>query len=209
MEEIDFDTWSRKEHYAFFMMNDLPFYNVSFNIQVNGLRSYCKSRGISLTNTLIYYTVKSLNAVDSFLYRNVGGKIVKYPSLHPSFSCLREGEELFRLITVDFDSDILRFDRMVKDEIRQSKKYFDASRLQGRSDFVFISSLPWLPFTAIDHTLSLKKEDAIPRVSWGKIVTAGDDSYIPFNIRVNHAFIDGIHVGKFYDELQRNMHSLG
>lgn len=202
MKEININTWERKEHFAFFSQNDLPFYNVNFNVDISGLRKYTKGNGLSLNNTLIYLTVKSLNRIPNFQYRIVNGKVVQYEQLHPSFACLRDNEELFRLITVEYCEDLARFDRLVRDAIQESKQYFDLSLLTGRSDFVFISTLPWIPFTGLDHTLSLKKEDAIPRVSWGKFSESEGKIVLPYNIRVNHIFVDGIHVGRFFQVFQ-------
>lgn len=202
MREIHLDTWERREHFAFFFRNDLPFYNVNFPVDITGLKNYTKEHGISLTNTLIYLTIKALNQIPNFLYRMVKGKVVQYDQLHPSFTCLRNNEELFRLITVEYCEDLVQFDTVIKNAIRESRAYFDLSLLAGRSDFVFISTLPWIPFTGIDHTLSLKKEDAIPRVSWGKFYTVEEKTFLPYNIQVNHIFVDGIHVGKFFQTLQ-------
>ena len=49
--------------------------------------------------------------------------------------------------------------------------------------------------------MSLKKEDCIPRISWGKFAQADEKVLLPFNIQVNHIFIDGVHVGQYYEKL--------
>ena len=67
---------------------------------------------------------------------------------------------------------------------------------------MFISPIPWITFTATDHTLSLRKEDAIPRVSWGKVYMSGENALLPYNVQVNHVFVDGIHVGRFFEALK-------
>ena len=208
MEEICMETWDRREHFEFFLRNDLPFYNVNFNADITGLREYAKGASVSLSAALIYLVTKSLNRVPNFLYRVLGGKVVRYERLHPQFTCLRGDEELFRLITVEFCDDLAEFDRSVKRAIEESDAYFNVGMLAHRSDFVFISSLPWIPFTGIDHTLSLNKEDAIPRVSWGRFFEQGGRTLLPCNIRVNHIFIDGLHVGRFYETFQEETRRL-
>jgi len=211
MEEIDIDQWDRKEHFNFFLRSDLPFYNVNFNVDVSGLRAFCKKEGLSVNSALIYTTVKALNRIGNFLYRLEAGKVVRYDRIDPSFTYIREGEELFRLITVDFNDDLAVFDHTVREAIAGSSAYFDVSKLRERSNFVFISALPWIPFTGVDHTQSLKKEDAIPRISWGKMHEKEGKTVLPYNIQVNHIFIDGLHVGKFYEclceELQKLLES--
>ena len=208
MKEITLDQWDRKEHFSFFLRSDLPFYNINFNVDVTGLSAFCKKAGVSVNTALIYTTVKALNRIENFLYRLEDGKVVRYDSIDPSFTYICKGEELFRLITVDFDDDLAVFDHTVKEAITGSTAYFDVSKLRERSNFVFISALPWIPFTGVDHTQSLNKEDAIPRISWGKMHELEGKTVLPYNIRVNHIFIDGLHVGKFYEYLSEELQNL-
>ncbi len=64
--------------------------------------------------------------------------------------------------------------------------------------------MPWLSFTAVDHTLSLRRDDGIPRVTWGKYFDAGP-TLLPFNIQVNHMFVDGLHVSRFFEQLDQEI----
>lgn len=207
-QEIAIDTWERKEHFNLFMQSDLPFYNVNFNVQVSGLKNKCKNKGLSVNNVLIYATIKALNKINNFLYRLENGKIIKYDKLDPSFACIRENESLFRMVTVNFIDDVQSFNNSAKKAVADSISYFDFSALKERTNLVFISPMPWLPFTGVDHTLSLKKDDSIPRISWGKIHNNGKEEILPYNIQVNHIFIDGIHVGQFYEYLNEEIQAI-
>jgi len=200
---IDLDTWPRREHFAFFRRSDLPFYNVNMRVKVTGLPEFARSQGLSLNHTLVFLTVQALNAIENFRYRLRGEEVVLHERIHPSFAHLREGEELFRMITVDCLDDLRAFDALCRQEIDASCAYFDMNKFAGRDDFVFISALPWLSFTGIDHTLSLRRDDAMPRVSWGKIEGENGCSWLPYNLQVNHLFVDGLHVGRFFTELDR------
>lgn len=204
-QEINIDTWERKEHFNLFLQCDLPFYNVNFNVQVEGFKKSCKGRGLSISNALTYITIKSLCRIENFLYRIENGKVVKYNTIDPSFACIRNGENLFRMVTVDFVDNLEQFDEIAKKAVADSSCYFDYSVLKDRTNFAFISPLPWLPFTGVDHTLALKKEDAIPRISWGKIHSNGGKTVLPYNIQVNHALVDGLHIGRFYEYLSQEI----
>jgi chloramphenicol O-acetyltransferase type A len=208
MEEIDINNWNRKEHFEFFSHTDLPFYNTCFNLEIGNFKNRVKELKISLNTALMYVTVKSLLKVENFLLRYENGKVIKYDSLTPSFAHIKDGEELFRFITVEYNKDIYSFSETVKEEINKSTKYFDFEEIKNRTNFVFISSLPWIPFTSIDHTLSLNKFDSIPRITWGKYENNGQKIILPYNIQVNHIFIDGLHIGKFYESLNEEIHSL-
>lgn len=202
MKEIDLNTWNRREHFGFFRRADLPFYNVTAPVAVTGLAQYARARGWSLNHLLVFLTVQAMNRIDNFRYRLRGERVVLHDRLHPSFAHLKPGEELFRMITLDCGDDPAHFDAHCKAAIQASQAYFDLSAFQGRDDFVFISALPWIGFTGVDHTLSLKKEDAIPRVSWGKLQAQDGQELLPYNVQVNHLFVDGLHVGRFFQTLE-------
>ena len=205
MKEIDLNNWNRKEHFEFFRRMDLPFYNINLNVDISGLREYAKSNSFSLNSLLIFLTIRSLNKIENFRYRLRAGSVVCHESLNPCFTHIKRGEDLFSLITVDFADNIVEFDNIVRKEIENTTKYFNLEKQYGRDDFVYISTLPWISFTGIDHTVNLKKDDAIPRITWGKYFESNGRVLLPFNIQVNHIFIDGIHVGLFFEELDRQI----
>lgn len=78
------------------------------------------------------------------------------------------------MITVDFVDDPIEFDAVVREAIEASTSHFDIGKPTGRDDFVFISPLPWISFIGVDHTMSLKRDDAMPGISWGRLSEALD-----------------------------------
>lgn len=206
MKEIDINSWDRSEHFNFFRRLDLPFYNVNFNLNITELKTNAKSKGISLNNALLYITMKSINKIENFKYRLLNDKVYLYEKINLSFAHLKNGEELFRMITLEFNDKLHDFNKQIIEAIENSSSYFNLDMLSKGSNFAFISSLPWISFTGIDHTLNLNKDDAIPRITWGKLFNQGDDTLLPYNIQVNHIFIDGLHVGKFFETLQQEVY---
>jgi chloramphenicol O-acetyltransferase type A len=207
-KEIDKETWNRKEHFDFFLNQDLPFYNITFQLDVSGLRPWVKSQGFSFTNTMIHLTTKTMMTIENFLYRYEDGKIYLYSHLDPSITYLKKGEELFRMINLKWMDELGDFDRNSKRLCEESREFLDFSGMDDRSNFVFISAIPWLPFTALDHTMKFDKDDSVPRVSWGKVESRDGKESMPYNMRVNHIFIDGLHLGQFYEHLMQNIQAL-
>lgn len=208
MKEIDVEKWDRKEHFMFFQKSDLPFYNTNFNIDITGLKETTKEAEVSFNTALIYITMKAMLKIENFKYRYENGRVIEYENFFPSFTHIKKGESLFRFITVEFTGSLKEFDAAVKQKITDSTKYIDTEELKNGTNFVFISSLPWIPFTGIDHTMSLNKYDTIPRVTWGKYFQNGDRVLLPYNIQVNHLFIDGLHVGMFYENMLSEIESM-
>lgn len=200
MKEIDLSTWPRREHFQVFRRADLPFYNINVNLDITGVRQVAKMRGVPFTRAMIHLVLRAANGIENFRYRLRGETVVLHDVLHPSFAHMKDGEELFRMIAVPFNEDLQSFSKACEAAIAASNCYFDPS-LAGRDDFIFLSPLPWISFTGTDHTLSLNRGDGIPRITWGKIFAAGDRELLPFNIQVNHMFVDGLHVGRFFQHL--------
>lgn len=208
MKEIDLTSWKRRTHFEFFRRSDLPFYNVNTSVDISGLKEFAKKNSLSLNTVLMFVTIRAFNAVENFRYRVHGESVVLHDALHPSFAHIRDGDDLFSLITLDFVDDLPAFDTAVRAAIENTSEYFNIEKLKTRDDFVFISPLPWFSFTGIDHTLSLKRDDGIPRISWGKFSECDGKRLLPFNIQVNHMFVDGIHVGWFFEQLAREVADL-
>jgi chloramphenicol O-acetyltransferase type A len=205
MREIDLETWARREHFAFFRGTDLPFYNVNVRVDVTGVPERARERSLSFTSVLLHLTMRALNAVENLRYRIRGDAVVLHDVVHPAFAYLKDGDDLFSLVVVEYCDDVVAFDRAVREAVRRSTAYFDLASLAGRDDLAFVSPMPWIPFTAVDHTLSLNKDDAIPRITWGKYVEHGGRTLLPFNIQVNHVFVDGLHAARFFEELDRGI----
>ncbi len=205
MKGIHMNEWDRREHFEFFSHSDLPFYNVTFNVDITGLAERARDARVPFTTMMIYLSMKALHRVRNFLYRLEDGMVLEYDRLDPWFTCIRDGEELFRFVTVEYVDDLAAFAGAVRSAIETSERYFDLGPLMKRSNFVFISPMPWISFTAIDHTMSLRKEDAMPRITWGRYYRSEGRTVLPYNIQVNHMFIDGIHVGRFHDALNEEI----
>ncbi len=88
------------------------------------------------------------------------------------------------------------------DQARKQKEYFALNDHVRRDDLIYITCLPWISFTHISHTISLNKDDSVPRISWGKYFTENNKVLLPFSVQVNHALVDGVHIGQYFFKLQ-------
>ena len=208
MQIIDIDNWSRKTHFQFFKNVAYPVYNICFDIDVTRLKEYTKDKNLSFNLALVHLSTSALSAIDNFKYRLRGEQVVLHDSLSPSFSDMEPGSDLFKMVTVDMEEDLLSFVQKAKDKSQNQTDYFIFEEFMDRDDFVFYSMIPWISFTSIDHTVNLKQGDAIPRVTWGKYYARELKLFLPYNIQVNHLFVDGIHLGMFKDALDQGIADL-
>lgn len=54
----------------------------------------------------------------------------------------------------------------------------------------------------ISHTNAGKKDNATPLFDWGKYYEKDGKIMMPVSVQAHHSFVDGIHIGKFVEELQ-------
>jgi chloramphenicol O-acetyltransferase type A len=204
MQYINIDNWKRKEHFDFFYRADYPQYNICMNIVVTRFLAFVKQRNLSFYYAMIYAVTKVANDCENFRYRIRDGKVVLHDTIHPSFTDITSGSEddLFKMVTVEMKDSLTAFVDAAKETSTGQKTFFPLDTFIGRDDFVYITSIPWISFTQLSHTISLNKDDAVPRISWGKYYHDGDNTLLPFSIQVHHALVDGVHVGKYVEQLQ-------
>lgn len=207
MKFIDIENWKRKEHFTFFNRMDYPQFNICMNLDISNFLAFTKKKKLSFYYSMIYVVTNVVNTIDDFKYRIRDGKVVMHDKIHPSFTDMNNdtNDDLFKLITVNLEDDIMDFEKSAKEASQNQTDYFGLDKLAGRDDLIYITCIPWISFTHISHTISLNKNDSVPRISWGKYYKDGEKVLLPFSVQVNHALIDGFHIGKYIEKLQNYM----
>lgn len=206
MEIIDLDHWDRKEHYAYFRSVDYPQFNVCANIDVTKFLGFVKKNSLPFYYAMIYAATTEANKITNFRYRIKNNTVTLYDRLHPSFTALNKDNDLFKYVTVDMVGTMSEFAISAQEKAQQQQGLFSAG--EERDDLLYMTCLPWISFTHISHTIKLDKDDAIPRISWGKYFSDGDKKLLPLSVQVNHALCDGVHIGQYINNLQRAIDNL-
>ncbi len=202
MEIINLDTWERTTHYKFFKRMDYPHYNICVNIDITNFLANTKEKKIPFYYAMIYAATYALNQVEEFRYRIRGEQVVLHNMIHPSFTDMSDGTDLFKMVTVYMEKSISDFTKKAKEKSDNQTDYFIIRDVEGRDDLTYITCIPWVSFTHLSHTISFNKDDSIPRLAWGKHFKEGDKILLPFSVQAHHSFVDGIHMGRYIDCLQ-------
>jgi len=210
MEYIDIQNWKRKKHFEFFYHMDYPQYNICMDVDVTSFLAYIRENKLSFYYSMIYAATDVINTVENFRYRIRDGKVVLHDKIHPSFTDMKadDSDDLFKMVTLDLTGTIREFSEEAKRTSENQNEYFDKANLTGRDDLIYITCIPWISFTHLSHTISLNRNDAVPRISWGKYYTNGNKVMLPFSVQVHHALVDGFHVGKYIEKLQAYLNVL-
>lgn len=96
--------------------------------------------------------------------------------------------------------DIKEYIDVATKTANEQKEYFTGPL---GNDVFQCSPMPWMVYTHISHTNSGKKDNATPLFDWGKYYEKDDKIVMPLSVQVHHSFVDGIHIGRFNDRLQK------
>lgn len=196
---IDKQTWKRKEVFDFFSSMSNPFYSVSFIQDVTPLYNYAKKHNISFYYAFIYVCTKAINKIEDFHYLLRDNAIHYVEERNPSFTDMRKGSELFHIVSVPLEEDILTFCSVAKKTSLSQTTFIDMSLEQDA--LIYYSCLPWIEMTAFTNERDLNPDDAVPRITWGKYKKHDNDIKLHLSLEVNHRFVDGYHIGLFHETL--------
>lgn len=198
---IDLKTWDRREHYALFSAQKFPFLGVTLRVDVTRLHRWCKENAVSFYYALSWHTIRAMEDVENFYYRIADGRPVRVERLIPSMTDLKPGSELFHIVTVEMEPDAAAFCRKAAQKSAAQSGLLDQTdeQLEG---LIYVSSLPWVDFTGVLNNRE-GPDDGTPQVIWGKYRREPDGRLtLPYSIDGNHRLMDGLHLGKFAENLQ-------
>lgn len=202
---IDISTWPRWTHCRVFREAVQPQYCITVEVDVTNFREKVRQNGWSFTLAFIYAVACCANEIEEFRYRFLGDDIVLYDSIDTSFSYISEGDDLFKFINAPLKPTIEDYIDNTTEIIAAQKEYFTGP---PKPDTYIFSALPWLNYTHVSHTETGQKDKANPMFDWGKYHERDNRIVMPFSVQVHHSFVDGIHVARLVDRLQRYLDEL-
>ncbi len=199
---IDEKNWKRAVHCQVFRNSVEPSYCITLELDISSFLTKVRETKYPFTMALIYVVSKCANEIEEFRYRFLDGQIVLYDRIDTAFTCLNEETELFKVVNVDMQDTLEEYVKVAVETAKNQKEYFTGPLSNNVFQF---SPIPWITYTHISHTNSGKKDNATPLFDWGKYFERDGKVLLPFSVQVHHSFVDGLHVGKLVDSLQRQL----
>ena len=206
MRKIDIDQWNRKETYLFYKDIDVPMYMMTFQLDVTHFYEEIKKRKLSFYLSFMHLVMGEMNKIENYRYRFLDGEPYLVDRIHPSYTDQIDDSDQFKIVTVDYDEDLVTFIHHAKEVSKKQGKTFIDLTQEVRQDLVYITTFPWASFMQVSHAHMIDNKDAIPRVAWGKFEQINQKYIMPFAIESHHAFVDGRHVGMLIQNLQNAIH---
>jgi len=203
-KELDLETWPRRTTYEFFKSYEDPFFNFTANVDVTRLYRFCKENGIAYSLTGLFYSQQTVNAIPEFCIRLIDGKFIQFDAIHATQTILNE-DETFSFCYFENKTDVFEFNAAGKAALEKYKalKTFDVE--SDRLDMIYYSVIPWVSFTSFKHATRIDKTQTVPRIVFGKIFDDGSVKKMPVSVEANHAMMDGLHVGKYFNMFQETI----
>ncbi|MEM6685844.1 MAG: CatA-like O-acetyltransferase [Bacteroidota bacterium] len=204
MQKLDIHTWNRKKHFAFFNTFQNPFFAVAAPMDVTNAYEFAKASDNSFFAVYLHDCMKAVNAVEAFHYRIENeNEVVVHDAIHASATILRP-DHTFGFSFIDYDADFEVFKKNVANEKERILHSNDLFPPKNTEDCIYCSALPWVNFTGHKEPFHGKKE-SVPKIAFSKMEIVDGKKIMTVSVTVNHALMDGYHVGQFTEQFQENL----
>lgn len=226
---IDLNNYPRIAHLEYFMSMECPQLQLTADVDVTALKAFCKREGCSFFLSFLHVAALSAESIpqlrqrihrlspeelempehagarrDGFLKGIEVREYAECPTSHTEAT----GDELYCYCSIRHHSPW-------KEYIAKAEELQKIARESGTLDeddeveaFFFPTCIPWVHYKNVVHPMT-DRFDSNPRISWGKF----EEDFrgrlmMPVSLAVHHGLVDGIHVGRFYENIQKNMELL-
>lgn len=200
-KQIDISTWKRREHFEVFRNFDEPLFGITVRVECSSAYKKAKEAGYSFSLYYLYLSMKAANEIDEFRYRIEDDIVYCYDSVGAGPTIFRK-DETYGCGYMPYNVDIAEFMKQATTEVERVKAERGLKFTYAGEDIIHYSTLPWADFTSVNHARILSRGRSIPKITFGKITRDGNKMWMPVDVHVNHALMDGFHVGKFIERFQ-------
>ena len=200
---IDMSTCPRRAHFAYFNAMPDPYVGVTVDVEIGPMLKVCRKEGWSFFLSFLYCAGQAANAVPELRQRIREGSIIEFDACDTSHTVLRD-DGTYSYCRLDCMKPFDQF-------LPEAKRRHEAAKAQVNLDdgedgigLLFLSCVPWLHYTGLRQPVPMPA-DSNPRITWGKYMTEHGRTTMPVTLLANHALVDGVHIGAFYDRLREEM----
>jgi len=205
-QQVDINTWDRKDHYQFFKQFDEPFFGVCVQVDVTKAYQRAKEHKCSFFLYYLYQSLAAANSVEAFRYRISGGEVWLFDQVHAS-PTINRPNGTFGFAYFDYHTHFERFRAAAQVEIDRVQNSTGLVPALSGENVIHYSSIPWINFTGLSHARAFSFPDSCPKISFGKMTEEGGKRHMPMSVHVHHALMDGFHVGQYIDRFQELLNS--
>ncbi|MBQ5942416.1 MULTISPECIES: CatA-like O-acetyltransferase [unclassified Massilia] len=201
----------RRDRFALFDSMDSPAVNICFSLDLPDFRPWCKEQGLAPFHVLLCAVLRSILKIEHFRYRILDGEVFRIDRLTPSFTVINQHQDL-NFAQFAWTDDLREFvarGLAAREEASSmaelNDKYRSMSPREAKEQ-VFITCIPWLDFTSIQHPTAKLGSPDIPALAWGRFRDAPNGRLqLPFAVQGHHGFIDGFHIHQLAQQIEAEL----
>ncbi len=202
VKKIDKDTYARRAHFQYFKDMEYPYVGVTVKVDITEFLNRIKEKDQPFFLTFLYHIANAANAVPELRQRIRKDEILEYSWCKTSHTVALENGT-YSYCCLDSRMQLDEFLPYAIEEQEKSKRIGTIEEQEPLS-LLFLSSTPWFSYTSLVQPVP-RPADSNPRITWGKYFKENDKIMIPLSILCHHALVDGLHIAKFYEEIEGKM----
>ncbi|WP_198116755.1 CatA-like O-acetyltransferase [Massilia rhizosphaerae] len=189
----------RRDRFDLFERMESPAVNLCFTLDVPDFRPWCKAQELAPFHVMLCAVLRAVLKVENFRYRVVDGEVVRIDRLAPSFTVMNQHGDL-NFATFDWSDDVREFvarglaARDAASNMTELNIRYRSPSSRAAKEQVFVTCMPWLAFTSIQHPMASLATPDIPSLAWGRFRDGPDGLQLPFSVQAHHGFVDGWHI---------------
>ena len=207
MKYLEVNSWNRKQHFEHFNRFLDPYFGVVQEVEVTKAYQYSRETGTSFFALYLFACMKAINAVENLRYRIREDQVVIHEVIHASATISRK-DHTFGCTFVHYSDDFDVFYKNLQQEKERVLNTTDLFPEENSDNCIHCSSIPWVNFSGHKEPISGTK-DSVPKLAFGKFSKKENRWMMPVAIAVNHALVDGYHVGQFFEHYQKELDKIG
>lgn len=212
---VSLEEYPRRDHFLHFLQMAQPMVGLTVKVEITDWDERRRKAGAPFFLSFLYAAMAAVNAVPAFRQRIVDGGIVEYDYCDPSYTVAKE-DGTYRYCLVHPEKP---FPEYLEEGRRKQEEALREDHLVEEGDVlgeIFVSCLPWTSYDEV--MLPYPGGDfSIPSLTFGKVraekvlaledgkVTEREKRSIPVTVMAHHGLVDGIHLSRFYENLEREL----
>ena len=181
----------RRDRFDFFDRMESPAVNLCFTLEVPDFRPWCREVGLAPVHVFLCAALRAVLKVEHFRYRIIDGEVIRIDRLVPSFTVMNGNDDVREFVARGLAA------REAASNMEELNIKYRTMSPRDAKDQVFVTCMPWLDFTSIQHPMASLATPDIPSLAWGRFRDgpAGTGTMqLPFSVQAHHGFVDGWHI---------------
>lgn len=200
---VDMTGDPRREQFAYFSAMANPYVGVTCQVDITALMERIRRDGTPFFLSLTYEVMAAANAVPELRRRIEEGRVVEYGSCRCSCTVAKP-DGAYAYCTLDTALPFGEFIKTGRTALETAKHGGTMEESEDHEEFFFLSCVPWLRYTGMVQPVPSPAYSNV-RLAWGKWTEENGRISLPVTILAHHALVDGIHLGRFYEELEHRV----